>query len=218
MPQGKLIVIEGGDGSGKKTQTAMLVGRLKQDGQPVETIDFPQCQNNFYGQIIRAYLDGQFGQPTAIKPELAGVLYCLDRFESKEKINQWLAEGKIIISDRFHTANTIHQGAKTDGEARDRLIAFLDELEFGLLRVPRPDLVIYLHVFPAVADMMMEKQGRIKDGHETDPAYVKKVEATALWATEKFGWKKIECCPDKNSIFTPEEIHEKIWQVAKQAV
>lgn len=214
--KGKLIVIEGGDGSGKQTQTALLIQRLKHSsGYLAETMDFPQY-HTFYGQIIRAYLDGQFGDPKQVSPLEAGALYCLNRFEAKNILHQWLNEGKIIVCDRYHTANIIHQGAKMPPLERKNLVTTLEALEFSTLGVPRPDLVIYLHVAPEAARKMMSAQGRVLDGLENDLAYAKKVEETALWACQEFGWIKIECCED-DKILPREDIHEKIWEIVRDA-
>lgn len=217
--RGKLIVIEGGDASGKATQTQMAVNWARQSGISVRSIDFPQYENNFFGQIIRAYLSGQFGDPTKIDPRLAGVLYCMDRFESVKQIVEWLTNGINVVCDRFHTANDIHQGAKAafdneegtfDEDALRKLIAFLDKIEFKVLKVPRPDLVIYLHVFPKVSQALMKEQGRTKDGHETSD-FIQKSEQVALWLCRRLKWKKIECCPNGHSILPEEEIHDMIW-------
>ncbi|MEK7652941.1 MAG: thymidylate kinase [Patescibacteria group bacterium] len=216
MPQ--LIVIEGGDGSGKKTQARILAKMLKFFNRSVRTIDFPQYRLNFFGKLIRDYLDGRFGDPLSVSPYSAAPLYCFDRFESAAKIRRWLYEGRIVVSDRFHTANIIHQGAKLPPKKRLALVEFLDRLEFDFLKVPRPDLVFYLHVYPEVAQILMEKQGRVKDGHEANLRYARKVEKTALWACEKFGWVKIECCPNQKSILPEERIHNLIWKTVERVV
>jgi len=226
MPlKGRFIVIEGGDGSGKATQTRLLLGRLLAEGHRAKSIDFPQYEKNFYGRIIRAYLNGQFGTPTEIDPKLAGILYCLDRFESSGEIKQLIRED-IVISDRFHTANIIHQGAKIPLKADGRLdtvkiltlVRFFEEFEFGVLRNPAPNLIIYLHVYPEVAQKLMETQERVKDGHEADVEYAKRVEQVALWASENFGWPVVECCPSRDSILTTEQIHEKIWEKTQSII
>ena len=227
MPRkGKFIVLEGGDGSGKATQTRLLLERLLAEGYRAKSIYFPQYEKNFYGRIIRAYLDGQFGTPTEIDPKLAGILYCLDRFESSEKIKQWIREENIVISDRYHTANIIHQGAKIPLKADGRLdavkildlVKFFKAFEFVVLRNPAPNMVIYLHVYPEVAQKLMETQGRVKDGHEADVEYAKMVERVALWAGENLGWQAVECCPNRDSILTIEQIQEKIWEKAQTII
>ena len=226
MNTGPLIVIEGGDGSGKQTQTKLLVERTQREtGRRVMTIDFPQYKENVYGAIIRDYLDGRYGPAMCIDPNLAGLLYCVDRYESAHQIRDWQERGDIVISDRYHTANIIHQGAKSafiTGSFSDfsfsQTVKWLDDFEFGFLKNPKPDLVLYLHVFPEVARLMMEKQGRQLDEHEANLGYAKQVEQTAVKACQKFGWIQIECCPDKQSILSIEEIHEMIWDRVKPLI
>ncbi len=223
---GQLLVIEGGDGSGKQTQTKLLVERLQREAQRrVMTIDFPQYQKNMYGAIIRDYLDGRYGPAMCIDPNLAGLLYCVDRYESAPQIRDWLERGDVVVSDRYHTANIIHQGAKAayiTGEfsdlAFDLTVKWLANLEFKFLKNPTPDLILYLHVYPEVARLMMEKQGRQLDEHEANLEYAQQVEQTALRACQKFGWIQIECCPDRKSILPIEEIHELIWNQVKPLI
>jgi dTMP kinase len=233
MPQGLLIVIEGGDGSGKQTQTAMLVRRLRQDRVPVETMSFPRYGKSFGAQIVRAYLDGQFGDPKTIDPFLAAIPYAMDRHEAAATIKKWLAEGKVVISDRYNSANVIHQGAKVAFPAQtanvddeelaedrlDELTKFLDRLETELFDNPQPDVVIYLHVSPQVSQALMEKQGRHKDGHEADLNYAQRVERVALFCCDYWtGWQLVECCPGGREILSPERIHELVYQKVKEAL
>ncbi|HLD28594.1 MAG TPA: hypothetical protein VJB67_03185 [Patescibacteria group bacterium] len=220
---GKLIVIDGGDASGKATQTKKLIEGIRKLITLVKWIDFPQYDHNFYGQIIRAYLAGQFGDPKEIDPKLAGILYCMDRFESARLVRRWLDSGNTVVTDRYHTANIIHQGAKAafasgktfDAKKLMALMIFLNRIEFEILNVPEPNLVIYLHVFPEVSQRLMNEEKRQRDGHET-LEFAQKSEQVALWACDHLNWTKIECCPDRHSILTPEEIHDMIWhQIVK---
>ncbi|MFA5029572.1 MAG: hypothetical protein WC518_02345 [Patescibacteria group bacterium] len=223
---GKLLVLEGGDGSGKATQTRMLVERLRRQGRDVFTLDFPRYDETFGGKIARAYLDGQFGDPKNIDPYLASIPYAMDRYESLPALHAQLNKGGLVVVDRFHTANFIHQGAKMgiseDGQLNEPalhdLVSFLQRLEFELLGIPQPDLVLYLHVAPPVAQTLMDSQGRVKDGHEKDVAYAKKVERVALWACEALGWKLIECCPDEQTILSPEAVSDLIWNEVERAI
>ncbi|MEI6288261.1 MAG: thymidylate kinase [bacterium] len=219
--QGTLIVIEGGDGSGKQTQTAKLVERLQQTGKTVFTMDFPQYGKTLGGKLVRKYLDGEFGDPKNINPIIASMFYTMDRIECLHEIRNNLENDGIVVLDRFQTANIIHQGAKFvssefddpfHNSALNCFVYFSNQLEFELMNIPEPNLVLYLHVIPEVAQTLMNTQGRIKDGHESDLRYIKKVEQVALWACKTQGWKKIECCPDGQTILSPTEIHELIWQ------
>jgi dTMP kinase len=212
MP-GKLIVIDGIDGSGKQTQAQRLVQKLKNEGQNVKYFDFPQYENNFFGQMVRQYLDGKFGKPTKVHPKLASVLYAADRWESSDQLKQWLAAGKIIIVDRYYTSNLIHQGAKLPPEKLDKFINWIYELEFETFKIPKPNTVIYLHVPAEVAYNLISKRGWGHDGHD-EIAFLKKSEQSCLYLTNKLGWTKIECC-DNNKLLSIEEVAAKVWQVVK---
>ena len=217
---GQLIVVEGGDGSGKATQTALLCQRLLREGYPVESLDFPQYGQSVGSMIVRDCLDGRYGNPVELDPRIASVAYALDRFSSLSTLIQWLKAGSIIILDRYTTANILHQGAKAsfaDGFSMEYpplvdFVAWVKELEFGCFRLPEPDLVLYLHVGSHVAQRLMDQQGRVKDGHEKDASYGLRAESVAHWACANEGWKWIECCPDGQTILPPEAIHELLWQ------
>src|SRR5450830_1055681 len=110
--RGKLIVIDGTDGSGKATQARLLIKHLKHDGHKVKIIDFPKYSSNFFGKFIGHCLSEQYYNFVKVHPKIASVLYAADRFESSKKIEKWLKEGNIVIADRYASANQIHQGGK----------------------------------------------------------------------------------------------------------
>ncbi len=144
---GKLIVIDGIDGSGKATQVALLKKRLQQEGVRVKTIDFPRYYNNFFGGLIGEYLSGKYGDFIAMDPRVASVLYAADRFESSKEIKKWLDEGYVVLADRYVSANQIHQAGKIDEpKVRKEFLAWLDTMEYEVFQIPRPDLVVYLDV------------------------------------------------------------------------
>ena len=147
MQPGKLIVIDGSDGSGKATQTRALVEKLNALGYSTETIDFPR-RENFYGRFIYQCLeDGICGDFTKVHPKIVSTLFASDRAQSKDQIMSWLESGKNVIADRYTSANQIHQGGKiTDENERKEFLTWLDELEYGAHKLPRPDIVFYLDV------------------------------------------------------------------------
>ena len=145
--QGKLIVIDGTDGSGKSTQIALLVNHLKKEGQKVQVVDFPEYYNNFFGKFIGHCLTEQYYNFVRVHPKIASVLYAADRFESKDKIENWLKKGYIVIADRYVSANQIHQGGKIANiKKRKAFIKWLDEMEYGVFKIPRPNVVFYLNL------------------------------------------------------------------------
>ncbi len=110
MKRGKLIVIDGTDGSGKATQVELLVKRLKQEGKKVKVVDFPEYYSNFFGKFIGHCLSEQYYNFVGVHPKIASVLYAADRFESKDKIEKWLKEGNTVVANRYASSNQIHQG------------------------------------------------------------------------------------------------------------
>jgi dTMP kinase len=147
MKRGRLIVLDGADGCGKNTQTKLLVERLLSLGMKAKSLDFPGYERNFAGKFIGECLAGKHGDFLAVPPKIASVLYAVDRFESREKIERWLSEGYLVILDRYASSNQIHQGAKiSDPSDRQEFLEWLDVLEYQVLKIPRPDMVIYLDV------------------------------------------------------------------------
>jgi len=213
---GKIIVIEGIDGSGKATQTEILVDRLTQTGQSVETLDFPQYQRNFFGVMVRSYLDGKFGDPTKVDPHLASLLYAADRWESIATLKQWMSEGKTIILDRYYTSNLVHQAAKIPKDKLDDYIVWLDRLEFEVFKIPRHEIVIFLHVSPQVAFDLIQQRGQGRDGHDTIE-HLELAEKRCQYMAEKLGWIKIDCFQNEQ-LLPKEVIAEKIWQAVNKII
>jgi dTMP kinase len=145
--KGKLIVIDGIDGSGKATQVRLLSERFKKLKIKHKTIDFPRYSSNFFGKLIGEYLSGIYGDFTQVDPRIASVLYAADRAESSAQIKKWLDEGYTVIADRFVSANQIHQGGKIkDPKERKEFLNWLEVMEHKIFKTPVPNLVIYLDV------------------------------------------------------------------------
>jgi len=214
MKEGKLIVIDGIDGSGKQTQTELLVKKFQSLNRPVATLDFPQYENNFFGKMVRRYLNGEFGPATEVSPYLASVLYAADRFESKNKIQAWLDEGKTVILDRYYTSNLIHQAAKLSAAELDKFTDWDQQMEFDIFQIPQPDLVIYLSVEPKIAHDLIAQRGQGHDGHDT-LEHMEKSAATCRQTAQKLNWQTIECTRN-GQILPIEKIAEKIWQLAEK--
>ena len=206
MRRGKLVVIDGIDGSGKATQTKLLAAAIRRQKVPVKTIDFPRYEDNFFGRLIGEYLSGAFGDFIQADPRVASVLYAADRFESARQIEGWLAAGQTVIADRYVSANQIHQGGKiADNKKRQDFLRWLDQMEYEIFKIPRPDLVIYLDVPLAVSQAWLEqkiarrKKKYLKDGRrdvaEDNLLHLQNSRASALdLARRHQNWVKIECC------------------------
>lgn len=145
MAKGKFIVIDGIDGTGKATQAALLVQRLRREGKKAKAVEFPNYYKNFFGKLLGEYLSGKYGDFIEMDPHVASVLYAADRFESSGQIRRWLAAGYTVVADRYVSANQIHQGSKITDEADRRLfLHWLEKMEYEVFKIPRPDLILYL--------------------------------------------------------------------------
>ena len=208
MP-GKLIVIDGIDGSGKKTQTKLLVEHLKKNGARVETLDFPQY-DSFFGKMVRAYLDGAYGDPTKINPRLASLLYAADRWDHADTIRQWLNDGATVVLDRYYTSNLIHQAPKLSDDQLDEFVEWLDQLEFEIFKIPKPNIVLFLDVDAQTAYSLITKRGAGHDGHE-QLEHLKQSHRKSLALSKRFGWIVISCC-DNGILLNIDTIAQKIRQ------
>ncbi len=216
--KGKLIVIDGSDGVGKATQTALLLKRLQKEKIPVKTLDFPQYQNNLFGKLIRECLDGKYGDFIALDPHIASALYAADRFEAKPKIEKWLKEGKTVLLDRYVSANQLHQGGKIqDPKKRKEFLLWLDEMEFTTFKLPRPDCILYLHLPTALSLQLIHKRGS-KDLAEKNTKYLSDARDSGLKMIQaNTKWKKIDCS-DNKEILPREVIHERIYAEVKKII
>lgn len=223
---GKFIVIDGIDGSGKGTQTTLLVKKLKKLGVPVKTIDFPQYYNNFFGELLGEYLAGEYGDFTQVDPRVASVLYAADRFESSKQIKAWLDAGYNVIADRYVSANQIHQGGKiADPKERKEFMNWLAKMEYQIFQIPKPSLVIYLDVpFEVSKEWLKQKIAKIKkkylkgrqDVAEENLTYLKNSRQSALMLVEENkNWRKIECCQGMTCL-PVEAVHERVFAIAQE--
>ncbi len=207
-----MIVIDGTDGSGKATQTKLLVRRLRQDGYAVRTIDFPQYNGNFFGRLLGECLRGEHGNFVSLDPHITSVLYASDRFESKKKILKWLSDGAVVILDRYVSANQIHQGGKiANVKNRTEFLRWLDVLEYEVFGIPRPDLVVYLSVPADISTRLLMGEQKKSDVVEKDENYVRNSVETAQWLCRRNAWQKISCV--RNGVLrSVEDIHEEIFE------
>ena len=218
MKRGLFIVIDGPDWSWKKTQTENLRKKLLDDGFEVEKIDFPQYWKPSAGPT-EEYLNWKFWKADEVTPYQASILYAVDRFSAANQIREWLDAWKVVISDRYVSANMGHQAGKIqDLEERDTFLSWLENLEYGILNIPRPDIQIFLYLDPEISRnlaLKVEKPNmdKSKDVHENDAEHMKHASEAFLYVAEKYGWIKVECAQNWN-LRTREdiakELHEKI--------
>ncbi len=211
MPKGKLIVIDGNDGSGKATQSEMLRSSLISIGKKILPLSFPRYKDTFFGRELRKSLDGEYGDFANLDPHLAAIGYALDRWASKPLINRSLARGEIVLCDRYVSANQIHQGGKIqDWKKREDFLAWLDQLEFGELALPRPDVCIYLDVSPEVSQRLMSDKTR--DIVENNPEYLVNSHKSAQWLIGKRPeeWLHVRCTIEGGVMRERKDIHLEI--------
>jgi dTMP kinase len=212
--KGKLIVIEGSDGSGKTTQLNLLKSYLKQEKIPVETIDFPRYRDSFHGKTVEKYLKGEFGNVDSVSPYLISLAYSLDRAAAKGEMNKWLKEGKIILANRYATSNMAHQAAKLPEGKRGDFLKWEYELEYKVNKIPKENLVIYLHVPVDTAKKLTKKRG-IQDSHEKSHKIMSESEKMYERLSSRFNhWVKIDCV--KGGILrSKEDIHKEVVKILK---
>ncbi len=211
---GKLIVIEGLDGSGKTTQSNLLFERFKREGKNPRLLSFP-CYDDPSSALIKMYLNGELApDANQINAYAASVLYTVDRYASyrKDWMNFYL-DGGLLIANRYTTSNIVHQMCKLERDEWDSYIEWLEDNEYKKIGIPRPDMVIYLDMPIEVSQKLMtgRYQGdeNKKDIHEKDVNYLKTCRETALHAAKKCGWKVISCAKDGKPL-SREEIHNQI--------
>lgn len=220
MPKltGKLIVIDGTDGSGKATQTKLLTDRLIRAGFDVAITDFPQYNTKSAG-LVEEYLSGKYGAADEVGPYRASVFYACDRYDASFKIKKWLSEGKIVISNRYVMANMGHQGGKIDNPLeRKHFFDWLYELEYEIFDIPRPDLNIILHV-PAEISQTLARQrqkedwnGKTNDIHQENFSHLKKAEQTYLEIAHNFPGVVLIEAAQNGRILSREHIGDLVWQ------
>ena len=212
---GKLIVLEGTDGSGKATQAKRLCRHLEERGIPFQEIDFPRYGNPF-AEPARLYLEGVLGKrPEDVNAYAASVLYAVDRFASyKQDWGKFYESGGLVIANRYTTSNAVHQASKLPEEEREAFLDWLFDLEYGRMGLPAPDLVFYLDMPTEITQRMMRKReaqsGSHADIHEQDALYLARCRSGAGEIAKRCGWKVIDCaCGDVPK--TEEAIHREIW-------
>ncbi len=215
--KGFLIVIEGGNGSGKTTQTTMLVNYFKKENLPTKYVDFPQYYTSFHGKTVARFLSGEFGAIDEVSPYLAALAFAVDRASIKNEMEDFLKKGGYIIANRYATSSLAHQGAKfSDQEKRREFLDWLYELEYKVHRIPKEDIVIYLYVPWRIGMELVKKRGRRLDIEEKDLAYWQAVEQTYLdFAKHNKHWVMIDCAAD-GKILPPVVIHKKILDILRQ--
>lgn len=217
-----LIVLEGLDGSGKGTQTKLLEKALCRRDRPVRRVTFPDYQSPS-SALVRMYLDGEFGtEPEDVNAYAASTFYAVDRYASfrKDWRQDYLA-GDVILCDRYTTSNLVYQMGKAPREEWDSYLSWVEDLEYGKLGLPRPDLVLYLEMPVEVSQklLLQRYQGDSgkKDIHESHLEFLRSCGECARYAGERLGWKVIPCSKDGEPL-PVEEIHQAVLETVTKCL
>lgn len=212
--KGKLIVLDGTDGAGKTTQTSLLVETLRAQGYEVEIADFPKYGSKSAGPLEEYLVNGKYGQ---MNPQAASIFYAVDRFDASFEIRQWLDEGKIVIANRYVTANAGHQGGKIEGKVeRLKFFKWLNDLEYNIFGIPKPDLNIILHVPAKVAQGRAHKRDKKRDLHDADLKHLQNAEKVYLEIAQLFPNTRLVECSTGGEMLTPQEVHNQIWEYVRR--
>ena len=219
---GKLIVIEGTDGSGKSTQFKLLTNRLSREGHDFRQLEFPQYDQPS-SALIKMYLGGQFGTNVGdVNAYAATAFFAVDRYASYKKFwGDWYENGGLVVSGRYTTSNAVHQASKESPEIWQEYWKWLSEFEYDRLGLPSPSLTIYLDVPTEYTKKMMRKREQdthtTADIHEQDLNYLATCRRCGREAAAFFGWKIIDCVKD-GAMRTIEDIHEEIYSYVTQCL
>jgi len=215
------IVVEGIDGSGKGTQAKRLSERFQQTGKSCELLSFPRYDDTRFGAAIGDFLNGRFGKLNEVHPQLAALLYAGDRFESCDVLQRSLDENDVLVCDRYVPSNIAHQTSKLDGEERSELVAWIENLEYEIYQLPKPDIVILLDLPVRQAQQLIAKKDprsyteREADLQEADAGYLEGVRSMYLEvAASNVNWCLVSCL-DGDRLRSIDEIHDEIWRQAQ---
>ncbi len=222
MAKGKFIVIDGTDGSGKATQTRLLINRLQKVGFRVRLEDFPQYSKKSAGPV-EEYLNGVYGPADSLGAYIPSVFYAVDRFAASARIRQHLKHGDIVVSNRYVTANLAHQGGKIkNATAREKYFKWLIDFEYKFFKIPKPDLQIILHVPAKISQKLIKRRGehyyigsKRRDIHEKDFKHLLSAEKIYLQIAKKFHYSVVEGYVE-GKLLSPEEVSDKIYPIVKK--
>jgi len=215
MKKGKFIVIEGVDGSGKETQAKLLVQYLEKQRVRVLYVDFPQY-NGFFGKLVADYLRGEYGSIAQTSPFLISIIYALDRSTVREKIQTFLDSGGVVVANRYIPSNIAHQAANIQDESKQKeFIDWIQQLEYGELKLPKEDIVIYLDL-PWEIGMQNNSKEDKSDIHEASSDHRQRTAKIYRLLQKQFDhWSVLNCADDKGKQRPPEQIHAELLSLLK---
>lgn len=222
--RGKFIALEGIDGSGKRTQLEMLSCALLKRGVGHVTVSFPHY-DGFFGHMVARYLNGEFGSLSQVDAHFSALLYAGDRLENKAKLEDNLAQGKMIFADRYIGSNLAHQGSRVPRRQLAKFLRWIEQLEYGVYGLPREDLVVYLRLPAVKAQLMVGKKNargytrRRRDLQETNLAHLKAAADVYDRLAERPNWRAVDCMSESgHEMLAPEVIHREVMEVVESRV
>lgn len=210
MQNGKFIVIDGNDGSGKQTQSELLRDLLIKRGKKAVGMSFPRYGETFFGNLLKELLAGKYGNFVDLDPHLASIPYAADRWSSSQIINETVKSDGYVVCDRYASANQIHQGGKFENEEeRKEFLKWLEYMEFQEFKIPKPDICIYLDVPLEISLELMSRKN--KDTVENNHRYLDNSRKSAEWLIKQNPDKWIHIkCSHEGKIRTRDDIHKEI--------
>jgi dTMP kinase len=210
-PPGKLIAIEGIDGSGKRTQVELLEKALVDAGYAVFSTGFPQY-DSWFGKMVGQFLNGDFGPLETVDPHFSALLYAGDRFEAKFRLDTALNQGKIVLADRYIGSNLAHQTARAPAAGRPAFVSWIEHLEYNIYNLPREALVLYLRVPPREAqDLVARKSARTyttvkQDLQEASLRHLEDASAMYDQLSRRPNWATIPCFDEERGAMRPQKV------------
>lgn len=225
--KGKMIVIDGTDGSGKGTQTQLLLGYLEEQKVSNKYIDFPRYYTSFHGKMVGKFLSGELGKLDQINPYLASLIYALDRLAARDEMVDWLEEGNVVVANRYTTSSFAFQTVRVPKSEQKDFLKWLYRMEYKEHKLPKEDVVLFLYVPVNVSQKLLVKKAKSgarrylkngdKDINESDVTYQKKVLRMYLDLAKQYKhWEVIKCVDSKGNILSVAKIHKKIIAVLKK--
>ena len=222
--KGKLVVIDGTDGSGKGTQTELLLKYLDEHKKKNKYIDFPRYYTSFHGRMVGRYLKGEFGGLNAASPYLTSLFYAMDRLTARDELIDWLEEGNVVVANRYTTSSMAFQTARMPKDKREEFLKWLYEMEYKEHKLPKEDMVIFLYVPVEISQKLLEKKagrgymkGKGKDINEADVSYQKEVLKLYLSLAKRYPhWEVIKCTDARGKLLSIEKVQGKILAALKK--
>jgi dTMP kinase len=224
MPaRGKLIVLEGIDGSGKHTQREVLARAMRERGVAHVTIEFPRY-DGFFGRMVAQYLNGEFGTLAQVDAHFSALLFAGDRLENKKQLENFLADGKLVLADRYVASNLAHQGARVAARKLAEFLRWVERLEYEVYGLPREELVIYLRLPAEKAQKLVSRKDvrsytrRRRDLQEANLAHLRSATRIFDRLAQQGNWATVDCMEGKSDLRQPGAIHREIMAIMQTRV